>query len=241
MVTSTSIEPTLHYLSPASLSITGIASINYRLSSYPSHHTHPSSLDDASRNVRHPCHIKDVVAAIIWLQNKYEFGEQYVLVGHSCGATLAMQVVMGLWTELRTPHEASTDFKMPLAVVGVEGIYDLNLLALNHNDVPMYHEFIEQAFGKDEEDWRKASPVSGEFKHSWQNARVVVLAWSPEDELVEGMQINAMAQALQHHKRESRIDNTIELEGKHNQIFQDGAQLANAIKRAFDFLQDKSC
>ena len=241
MITSTSVEPTLRYLSPASLPIAGIASLNYRLSSYPSHPTYPSSLDDASRNVRHPSHIQDVVTAIIWLQTKYKFGEQYVLVGHSCGATLAMQIVMGLWTEQKTSVGESTDLKMPLAVVGVEGIYDLNLLAINHKDVPMYREFIERAFGRDEEDWRKASPVSGEFKNSWQNARVVVLAWSAEDELVEGMQRSAMVQALHHHSRESRVDITIELEGKHNQIVQDGLQIANAIKRAFDFLKDESC
>ena len=241
MVTSTSIEPTLHYLSPTSLPIAGVASVNYRLSSYPLHPTCPSSPDDASRNVRHPSHIQDVVTAISWLQAKYQFGEQYVLVGHSCGATLAMQTVMGLWTQQNISVGECRDFKMPLAVVGVEGIYDLKLLEINHKDVPMYREFIERAFGRDEDGWRSASPVSGEFDHSWQNARVVVLAWSPEDELVEEMQIKAMAQALKHHERALRVDVSIELEGKHNQIFQDGVQLANAIKMAFECLKDESC
>lgn len=71
--------------------VAGLASMNYRLSPYPSHPTDPSNPADPARNVKHPDHINDVLAAILYLQDKYCFEERYILVGHSCGATLAMQ------------------------------------------------------------------------------------------------------------------------------------------------------
>ncbi|EHY53845.1 Kynurenine formamidase [Exophiala dermatitidis] len=72
--------------------IAGYASINYRLS--PHHQKAPQDPTKTPkyelRDARWPDHIHDVVQAIAHLQQKYGFGENYLLVGHSVGATMAV-------------------------------------------------------------------------------------------------------------------------------------------------------
>ncbi|KAK5554582.1 Kynurenine formamidase [Exophiala xenobiotica] len=72
--------------------ISGYASINYRLSPHPQKspqnpHTTPAY---ELRNAKWPDHLHDVLAGIAHLQQKYAFGERYLLVGHSVGATMAL-------------------------------------------------------------------------------------------------------------------------------------------------------
>ena len=94
--TASDIAPTLHHLvasHPATLSrIGGIASLNYRLSPYPTHATQPSDPDDPDRNVQHPQHLRDVVRALRHLRREQRV-RRWVGVGHSCGATLLLQLV----------------------------------------------------------------------------------------------------------------------------------------------------
>ena len=123
----------------------------------------PSSnqVADPARSSVHPDHIHDVQAAVRYLQQKYEIGRNYVLVGHSCGATLAWQVFASRWceggSERRHRLEITTTSKgvagndiqrekvredndhlpLPKAVAGVEGIYDLVLFALSEGKA--YH------------------------------------------------------------------------------------------------------
>ena len=68
-------DPLLNYLRGTDLPLT-LASVNYRLS--------PA--------VRHPSHQEDVIAALTYLKEQYGMKE-YILVGHSAGATLAFQSV----------------------------------------------------------------------------------------------------------------------------------------------------
>ena len=113
--------------SPLADNITGYASINYRLSPYPSHPTNPSDPSDPARNAKHPDHINDVLTAMLYLQETYHFRDQYILVGHSCGATLALQVAMKRYwgSQYESTFALELNVEPPRAVVGLEGIYDI--------------------------------------------------------------------------------------------------------------------
>ncbi|KAI7671382.1 hypothetical protein KC318_g3530 [Hortaea werneckii] len=63
--------------------IAGFASINYRLSPYPSHPHSPSNPSDPARNAHHPDHLNDILDALRHLQDTFSFGTRYLLVGHS--------------------------------------------------------------------------------------------------------------------------------------------------------------
>jgi hypothetical protein len=174
------------------------ASLNYRLSAHPSYPQPspqpqpqpplPTSSDQETgakaptpetkyRNAKHPDHIQDITSGIHLLQQKYGFTENYILVGHSAGATLAFQAVMadlllipppppqlGINSGLRG-NEASRDGVAPIstststsilapivppkAIIGVSGIYDLRRLYLDYAHIPVYGEILVGAFSED--------------------------------------------------------------------------------------------
>ena len=218
--------------------IAAFASINYRLSPDPTRATNPSLPEDHARNAKHPDHINDLLAALLHLQETYAFDDRYLLVGHSCGATMALQVAMSRkWTS----NDASTTtktFKLipPMAILGVEGLYDLPALVDYHKDTPEYLSFVTNAFGSDRAIWAGASPVNAHYETSWPDGRLVVLAHSREDELVEWEQVELQQKALQAQGWESgkgvRRVELIELRGKHDEVWEDGKELARAIQLA---------
>ena len=236
--TSRTVEATLPCLASQLDSIAGVASLNYRLSAYPSHPTDPSSDDDPARHARHPEHVEDIVTAVAWLQQRHQFGQRYILVGHSAGATLALQLCMGNWLSKVSATQGAQTFAMPLAVVGVAGIYDLEALLESFSHIPLYRQFIEAAFGEQTADWREASPVTGRFCTAWSNAKVVVLAHSQDDELVDFLQTEKMSDQLWKEKRPGRRDVVLSLKGKHDQIWQDGTEMARAISTALRMLKE---
>ena len=220
--------------------IIGFASINYRLSPYPDHPRDPSSPDDPSRNAKHPNHIHDVLAALRWLQKEYGFGERYLLAGHSCGATLAFQVAM-----IRQEESVlAPAFTKPLAILGVEGIYDLVALRDNHKDEPVYQQIVENVFGTDEAWWAACSPVSGDYNKHWPNGKLTVIAHSLEDELVEKDQMHRMKEALNSQRSsamggsaaQNRLDTVQILTGKHDEIWKEATELAKSIANAIERL-----
>lgn len=232
-ISSESFDQALYLLldHPIIDNIGGFASINYRLSPYASHATFPSSPDDPARNAKHPDHVQDVLTALAYLQNEYGFGGKYLLVGHSCGATLAFQVTMGLWPA----RNAASVCKMPQGILGLEGIYDLVALRDSHRDIPVYQEIIENAFGS-EENWCGASPTSASFNETWGDARLVVLAHSKNDELVDQDQLDRMAMTLKDGSRSDREDIVLSLQGKHDDIWRDGWELAQSVVTALQNL-----
>ncbi|KAF2436500.1 alpha/beta-hydrolase [Tothia fuscella] len=178
--------------------IAGFASINYGLST--------SKPDDKSLDVKHPQHIQDVIRALGWLRENYGVGDyendqqawRYLVVGHSCGATLAMQLCMSY--SQSWGHEAfgSWTGSPPVAVVGLEGIYDLSLLNRNHIDQPFYAQFLAGAFRSNQKLWDEVSPVHGNYDAAYKmkGMKLVVLAHSDEDELVEWEQATTMKSKL---------------------------------------------
>ena len=187
--------------------------------------------------MRHPEHVEDVLTAIAWLQEKHHFGERYVLVGHSCGATLALQAVTGEWSPKTSGNKCAQTAALPLAVVGLEGIYDLQALLDSYAHVPLYKQFVESAFGENKAEWARASPVNAKLKTSWPNAKAVVLAHSRDDELVNFLQTERMSDQLWKEKREGRRDMILSVSGKHDEIWQDGSELAKAIITALQMVQ----
>lgn len=222
-ITAESFGPTAEILrNTPGLPIAGLASISYRLSPHPDHpqrqsHTPPEEF----RSAKHPDHIRDVEAALAFLQNTFGFGSRYILAGHSCGATLAFQAVMGAVGNHREHHfhDGSDDTgtgaetisassgplppslsASPAAIVGVAGIYDLRRLCYEHREISAYRELIEGAFGADEMLWDAVSPAymfaSRGVEGGWKSGRLAVLAHSKDDELVDEGQIEAMQEAL---------------------------------------------
>lgn len=220
-VTSASFDKAESLLRTKALPIAGFASISYRLSSHPNHpQKQATTSPNEFRSAKHPDHIRDVEAALAFLQNTYGFGARYILVGHSCGATLAFQAVMGAVANHREQASIGVDDSetgsetissspgplpprlsaQPIAIVGIGGIYDLRKLLHTHRDIPAYREFIEGAFGLEELVWDGVSPAqmmgSRGVEGGWKSGRLAVLAHSKEDELVDEGQVEAMKEAL---------------------------------------------
>lgn len=191
-----------HILANASPAVTdkisGIASIDYRLSPYPAHPTNPSNPHDPARNARHPDHINDVLTAILYLQENYGFGNRYVLIGHSCGATLALQVAMKrFWGSQYDPTAAlELNVEPPLAIIGVSGIYDIPGLVDDNAEQPVYHDLVVNAIGSERKVWEDTSPVHGDYEDGWEEGKLAVLVHSEDDELVAMAQPEAMWKVL---------------------------------------------
>lgn len=221
--------------------------MNYRLSP---HSEFPS--DDPSRTAKHPDHINDILDAIRYLQAEYQFGYRYIIVGHSAGATLAMQAAMSqAWRRTGPNGEpAAPEVTLPVSILGVCGIYDIPQLLASHSH-PAYREFITSAFGEQTHDgcdvWAAASPVNREFTRDfWLGGRYVLLAHSVDDELVERKQVENMKDVLVERgwvERDhgsagaERSFDVLELSGAHNEVWEKGHELARAIETCLQRLQ----
>ncbi|KLJ12105.1 hypothetical protein EMPG_12769 [Blastomyces silverae] len=254
-ITSTSLEPTLEALvsnyDPQILhGVAAFASIDYRLTAHPKFPQDPSATEPTHlRSATHPDHLNDVQNAIAYLQAKFQFGERYILVGHSCGATLAFQAVMGSVLSAGTTGSETTgpNIKPPITIVGVEGIYDLRVLRDTFKEFPVYQEFIEAPFGTDENVWDGVSPAKVEGQKGiaggWVNGRLAVLAHSEADELVDMGQLRAMTKMLEMWRAagsQGRTRNVLlldDLKGAHDEIWNKGDELAQVIVKAISELK----
>ncbi|KAM3086322.1 Kynurenine formamidase [Clarireedia jacksonii] len=158
-----------------------------------------------------------------------------MLVGHSCGATLAMQVIMGLGHLLSwgVPSQ-SLRFKLPYHVIGVAGIYDLVLLR-DRNSHPAYNEFLIGAFGINEKDWDAVSPAKfAAYARSWENGKTLAFATSTNDELVDESQIDVMVERVQDLGDSVVVKNYKNvLQNAHDDIWRKG-ELANVLANVLD-------
>ncbi|KAI1126071.1 alpha/beta-hydrolase, partial [Nemania abortiva] len=188
--------------SDAADAIAGFASIDYRLSPHPQFPQDPATTPaDQYRGARHPDHLHDVRSALVFLQQTYGFGSNYVLVGHSAGGALAFQLLA------TSPSPAGNGFPglgpseqqhpaLPAAIVAFEGLYDFT--GVNERYGGAYAPFFRGAFGADPADWDAAAPLSfaGSYTEKWPGGRVVLLGWSPDDTLVDGPEADNMARRL---------------------------------------------
>lgn len=190
-------------------------------------------------------------SALAFLRREYNIGNgddetPYVLYGHSCGATLALQVVMGL--ECGPGRE---EVPMPAAVVGLQGMYDL--VGLNARFKGAYREMIAGAFGDDEEVWKEVSPArfKGMFTETWdaytKSRGIVSLAYSRQDEWIDMREIDAMEERLKSELDAGpHVQTRRDLTGGHDAVAEDGRTVATLLmetvagldnlKRMFDMM-----
>ena len=230
-VDSLSFEPAVKELwkSSLKLSIAGFASLNYRLSPYPSHPDDPSSPDDPSRNVHYPDHLIDVAQGLLYLEEHYHIANRYILVGHSAGGTMAF--------ELHNWYMPLRMLPVPAVVLGVAGIYNFEAFIENHSEIPAYRELIENAF-PDKRLWERASPYKNRLPNyaAWEQAEAIIIAHSDQDELVEKAQSSYMlerARMAPHCKKKVHF---LEASGAHDEIWGSGYILAGLITKSIEIL-----
>lgn len=141
--------------------------------------------------VKHPVHLEDVVSAIEFLAKNYKV-EHVGLIGHSVGATLALQVLN--YRTILPGLKRRLGIKMNFLVF-LDGIYDVPQLV---EEYPTYSSFVNEAF-ETKQDYAKATPVSStmpQFDILVEKC-VILLVQSTEDELLSGKQTELMADFLQ--------------------------------------------
>jgi len=222
-------QPTVMDLwnSPMKNTIAGFASINYRLSSYASHSNNPSSPEDPSRNVQYPSHLSDVENALLYLDKEFQISNHYLLIGHSAGATMAL--------ELQNPF-----LPIPAGLLCVSGIYNFESFIKSHSAIPAYQEIMENAF-PDKSLWEKASPYTSYLLDLlYEKARMVVISHSEEDELLERMQPLYMLQRLDKGHLPKTNVHYLEASGAHDEIWRSGSILAGLVTKSLGILRDSS-
>ena len=229
---SLSFEPAVTALwdSPARDSIVGFASINYRLSPYPSHPRKPSLPDDLARNAHYPDHLQDVEKALLFLENQYQISGRYLLAGHSAGATLTFEL-----------HDnSSSKLPVPVGVLGIAGIYNFESFIKAHSEIPAYKEFMESAF-PDRSSWEKAAPYTNQESNLafWEHSRAVIIAHSEEDQLVEKEQATFMLQRIRLTPHSKEKVHYLSACGNHNEIWESGHILAGLITQSLHIMGSK--
>ncbi|KAF5505163.1 Kynurenine formamidase [Colletotrichum siamense] len=213
--------------------IRGFISIDYRLSPHPLFPQDPAVTAPAElRCARHPDHLRDIWSALAFLQRRYNIQDRYILMGHSAGATLALQLPMGSSSLGAAPPP---DVQMPRAIVGISGIYELNAFNGRHDE--NYTQFIAGAFGNDQSAWNKVVPATfpGSFKEALPKKPLIMLAWSPDDTLVDEPEIDGMASKLRNDGVECTV--TKNLTHDHDFVWEDGKQIARLLSEALELLR----
>jgi hypothetical protein len=177
--------------------VAGFAAPNYRLS--PNLEADAPTTPDPAASAKHPDHLQDVIYAIKHLYKQYDISQSmgYILIGPSCGATLAFQVATYSLNRDRSVIPS------PLGVIGLNGVYDLAGW-LRVANLSVYDDIVETAFGSDREIWEKASPMHQVqsdwtvYHHTAKPISLTFLAYSPEDTVVADSQTLEMLEKLKH-------------------------------------------
>jgi acetyl esterase/lipase len=229
---ATTAEKLLQQAAAGGVSFAGLASLNYRLSPHPSHPSHPAPPSDPAapldpaRAAHHPDHIADVLKGLEFLQC-VSGSSDYVLSGHSCGATLAFQAIMdpARWGQ-------TTTAKKPTAVIGLNGLYDLAGFLKeppkSHAQLlPVYDAFTRGAFGDDESVWKAVCPLSiYNWTKEWPEGKLIVLVQSREDTLVPYEQLELMRANLESSKGDGLKVVEMSASHDHNDLWKMGGRLA---------------
>ena len=168
--------------------------------------------------------------ALLYLDEKYQISNRYLLAGHSAGGALVFQV---------SSAGLPKPLPRPVCVLGISGIYDLNAFVWSHSH-PAYKEIAENAFPR-LSDWEKVSPAIAQKEGTiWEDARVIVISQSKQDELVEEAQPGYMldlARSLPDVKNKVHF---LAATGAHDDIWGKGEILAGLITKSLDILDASS-
>jgi kynurenine formamidase len=187
---------------------------------------------------------------------QHEYGvRRWIAAGHSCGATLLLQLAAGIGLDDANANanaNAPRPATGPEALVLTAGIYNVPLLLANHAPpacpaeiAAIYADIVAGAFGADSAVYRAVSPVAGKYgPAAWPEGRLVVLAHSYEDELVERAQRDVMCVVLDREGwaivmeegddegvlgKRGRVLEVRDLKGVHDFVWRDGEQLARLL------------
>ena len=209
-------------------SIAGFASINYRLSPLPSTSDNPSSPKDPSRNVHYPSHLQDVGHALLYLDKEYRIANRYLLVGHSAGATMALE----LHSSFPQKH-----IPIPAAILGISGIYHFEAFIEAHSSIPIYREFMEAAF-PNKAQWENAAPATNhEPDPIWEQVKAIIISHSQEDELVEEKQASHMLERCRLSPLAKEKVHFLAASGRHDEIWESGHILADLVTKSVNILK----
>ncbi|KAI9674737.1 MAG: hypothetical protein M1817_001641 [Caeruleum heppii] len=272
----------LDLASPDCVQIAGLASVDYRLARY-NHSDSRSAMDaegpgverermaaqnddDPAYTAVHPDPIHDVQAAIAHLQRTYHFGSSYFLVGHSCGATIAWQILL----DIGIASANLPPIQKPVAVITLAGIFSIPDLLRHHpvDTQPIYTELVTSAFGPDEGLWSRVSPtevlaqqqrkirdsaaqraeaepVENALEKLWPEGRLFVLAHSENDELVEQEQADRFESVVREclgpepHGCLERGITAIKfwILGTHDECWETGGELAGTLNGGLEFFE----
>jgi kynurenine formamidase len=187
--------------------------------------------------------VRDIAAGIAFLAREYGV-KRWIGFGHSCGATMLAQYVSGIGLDVQGGG--------PEALVLSAGIYNIPLFLRNHSAPAcpdeieaIYTAIVDGAFGTDSSVYQGVSPVAGRYgRETWVNGKVVVLAHSYDDELVERAQRDVMCVALDREgwsivmedgdeegdvRQGARVLEIRDIEGRHDFGWRDGAQSAKIL------------
>jgi len=217
-------EPQATSASDLQSRISGYASLNYRLAPHPAHPQDPNTTPSYTLNsAKWPDQPDDILAGLQHLQRTYPGSKDYIVVGHSVGATFAF--LAGL-------KAGEAGITLPRAVVGVSGIYDFPAI---HKTNPDYEDMTSN--GMDRKYYEEASPAlytAEVYKEKWdQEKRVVVIAHSKDDGLVGWDQPEEMMAVYSGDGFTSQL---VELKGQHNEIWGKGNELVRAIQKAVELV-----
>jgi kynurenine formamidase len=252
-LTAKSVEPIVAHAfsaTDASALISGVASINYTLSQYPTHPTFPydaikDSHSDPAREAVHPQHVGDVLHGLALLHSFGVTDQSYILSGHSAGACLAFQATLQPSRHYGLDH--LPDAPCPAAILGLNGLYDLPEL-VNEPDASHehlraeYERFLSSAFGADKGRWPAASParfdpaVIAERVRAGQAPRLVVLDQSTEDQLVPMNQSQRLEANLSK-VAGLRVVRGHRCTGDHNAPWEQGVMVWESLEDIFRLLQ----
>ncbi|KAJ4158016.1 uncharacterized protein LMH87_008563 [Akanthomyces muscarius] len=225
---------------PALSSICGFVSIDHRLSPHPEFPQDPATTPrQALRNARHPDHLVDVYSALAFAQQEYDIEGNYILIGHSSGATMAYQLLMG-YAALHG-HVTGLRIHLPAAIVGIYDIYDL--VGLNDRYGGDYAGFLDGAFGADRKVWRKISPscfpgdlkTAGEIVNQSAGVPYTILADSPGDMLLDSPEVEVTKAKLT--KDAIKVDVVDNLVGDHDFVWKEASQVAQLVSRCVKTLE----
>ncbi|KAI0977316.1 alpha/beta-hydrolase [Xylaria arbuscula] len=225
------------------IAIAGFASIDYRLSPHPEFPQDPATTPAAQfRGAQHPDHIDDVRAALVFLQQTYGFGADYLLLGHSAGGALAFQLLAtSPFPSSGAPIAPQVEHPvLPVAIVGFEGLYDFTGVDQRYGGA--YAPFFRGAFGEDPASWDAAAPIKfgGNYAEKWPGGKIVLLGWSPDDTLVDEPEADNLARRLkdvdgfveeggQGRAEEKRVLLLKDLRGDHDDIWRSGEHVARLV------------
>lgn len=141
-----------------------------------------------SPEVKHPTHLNDVTAGIQAILDAYH-SDKVILVGHSVGATLIMQILQ------------KSDITIDGAIY-IDGIYDIKDLVLEYPD---YSSFVNEAHEVVED------------QPSFIQKPPSVVIQSTEDELLSVRQSEGFCKRLQ--KENVTFEYKCEAWGKHEEVY----------------------